>query len=335
MKGQPPSKRFVVGVDLGGTKILAAVFDERHRILSREKKGTRPELGPQGVIERAAECVNEALAAAATPHAAVAVVGVGVPGIVDARRGVVLVAPNLHWRNFPLAKLLGKRLAIPVALVNDVQAGTMAVQQFGAGRGLRDFVCMFFGTGIGGGLVLRGEVYRGAGGMGGEIGHMVVVAQSGPKCGCGNRGCLEAIASRSAIVRQVVAAMDLGRKTIVRDLCDGDTSRIRSRILAEAYRQDDKLVREIIDEACHYIGIGAANLINVLNPQAVILGGGLIEALGNRLLPRIAKAAFAHTIAASDERVNILDSGLGDDAGILGGALAARQRMVQNRTARR
>jgi len=183
--------------------------------------------------------------------------------------------------------------------------------------------------------VLRGEVYRGAGGMGGEIGHMVVVAQSGPKCGCGNRGCLEAIASRSAIVRQVVAAMDHGRKTIVRDLCDGDTSRIRSRILAEAYRQDDKLVREIIDEACHYIGIGAANLINVLNPQAVILGGGLIEALGNRLLPRIAKAAFAHTIAASDERVNILDSGLGDDAGILGGALAARQRMVQNRTARR
>ena len=324
MKARPSSKRFVVGVDLGGTKILAAVFDERHQILAREKKGTRPELGPHTVIVRAAECVNEALAAAALPHTAVSAVGVGVPGMVDARRGRVLVAPNLHWRNFPFAKLLSKQLHIPVAVVNDVQAGTMAVQHFGAGRDLQDFVCMFIGTGIGGGLVLRGQLYRGTGGMGGEIGHMVVVAQFGPKCGCGNRGCLEAVASRGAIVRRVIAAMDDGQKSIVRDLCDGDTSRIRSRILAEAYRRDDKLVREIIHDACHFIGIGAANLINVLNPQAVILGGGMIEALGNRMLPRIAKAAYAHTIAADNKRVNILDTGLGDDAGILGGALAAR-----------
>jgi glucokinase len=153
---------------------------------------------------------------------------------------------------------------------------------------------------------------------------MVVVAHDGPKCGCGNRGCLEAVASRSAIVRRIVAAMEKGRKTVVRDLCDGDTSRIRSRILAEAYREGDKLVREVIDDACEYLGIGAANLINVLNPQAVILGGGLIEALGDKLLPRIAKAARAHVMAASAERVRILDSGLGDDAGILGSAIAAR-----------
>lgn len=324
MKRRSSSKRFVVGVDLGGTKILAAVFDDQHRLLAREKKSTRAELGPQAVVDRAAECVNEALAAAALPHTAVAAVGVGVPGMIDTRRGIVLVAPNLHWRKFPFAKSLSKRLHIPVAVVNDVQAGTMAVQRFGAGRKLQDFVCMFIGTGIGGGLVMRGEQYRGAGGMGGEIGHMVVVAYLGPKCGCGNYGCLEAVASRSAIVRRIIKAMDDGQKSIIRTLCDGDTSRIRSRILAEAYRQDDKLVREIVNDASHYIGIGAANLINILNPQAVILGGGLIEALGTRMLPRITKAAFAHTIAASDERVKILDSGLGDDAGILGGALAAR-----------
>jgi glucokinase len=324
VKRRSSSKRFVVGVDLGGTKILAAVFDDQHRLLAREKKSTRAELGPQAVVDRAAECVNEALAAAALPHTAVAAVGVGVPGMIDTRRGIVLVAPNLHWRKFPFAKSLSKRLHIPVAVVNDVQAGTMAVQRFGAGRKLQDFVCMFIGTGIGGGLVMRGEQYRGAGGMGGEIGHMVVVAYLGPKCGCGNYGCLEAVASRSAIVRRIIKAMDDGQKSIIRTLCDGDTSRIRSRILAEAYRQDDKLVREIVNDASHYIGIGAANLINILNPQAVILGGGLIEALGTRMLPRITKAAFAHTIAASDERVKILDSGLGDDAGILGGALAAR-----------
>lgn len=324
MKRRAPKKPFVVGVDLGGTKILTAVFDERHRILAREKKSTRPELGAHAVVQRVAECINEALAAAAIPHTAVAGVGVGVPGMVDAGRGLVRVAPNLHWIDFPFARLLSKRVHIPVRLANDVQAGTLAVQQLGAGRRLHDFACMFIGTGIGGGIVIHGEQYRGAAGMGGEIGHMVVMPHDGPRCGCGNHGCLEAVASRSAIVRRIVKGIEGGRKSVVKDLCDGDLSRIRSRILAEAYRKHDKLVVETINDACEYIGFGAANLINVLNPQAVILGGGLIEALGHKMLPRISKAAHAHVIGASDERVRILDSGLGDEAGILGGALVAR-----------
>jgi len=317
-------KTFAVGVDLGGTKILAAVFDAQYRILAREKKSTKPDLGPEAVVSRIAECLNEALALAAVPHAAVAAVGVGIPGMVNTRTGIVRVAPNLRWQEFPFARLLKARIHIPVVVVNDVQAGTMAVQQFGAGRRLQDFVCMFIGTGIGGGIVIGGRQYRGSAGMGGEIGHMAVIAQGGPKCGCGNRGCLEAVASRGAIVRRVIEEMNNGRKSVVRDLCDGDTRRIRSRIIAEAYLEGDKLVREIVDDACHYIGIGAANLINVLNPQAVILGGGLIEALGKKMLPRIRRAAWSHVIGATDERVRILDSGLGDDAGVLGGALAAR-----------
>jgi glucokinase len=317
-------KEYIVGVDLGGTKILAAVFDGRHRLLAREKKSTRPELGARGVIVRIAECINEALAAAAIPHSAVAAVGIGVPGQIDPKTHIVRGAPNLHWHNVPLAALLSKQLRIPVAIVNDVQAGTMAVREFGAGRGLQDFVCMFIGTGIGGGIVMGGTLYRGAQGFAGEIGHMVVVAEDGPRCGCGNRGCLEAVASRSAIVRRIANAIDKGRKTVVRELCDGDMTRIRSRIIAEAYREGDELIREVINDACDYIGLGAANLINILNPQAVILGGGLIEALGDRMLPRISKAAWAHTIAPSPERVKIRDSRLGDDAGILGGALAAR-----------
>jgi glucokinase len=182
---------------------------------------------------------------------------------------------------------------------------------------------MFIGTGIGGGLVINGQLFRGMAGMAGEIGHMVVVAEDGPKCGCGNRGCLEAVASRSAIVRRITQEIEEGRKSIVNDLCDGDTSRIRSRILAEAYREGDDLTREVINDACHYIGIGAANLINILNPQAVILGGGLIEAMGARMMPRIEKAARSHVISPTDDRVRILDSGLGDDAGIIGAALAA------------
>ena len=186
---------------------------------------------------------------------------------------------------------------------------------------------MFIGTGIGGGLVLHGQLYRGAAGMGGEIGHMVALAQDGPKCGCGNHGCLEAVASRSAIVRRIVTEIEEGRKSLVTELCDGDLRRIRSRILAKAYHDGDKLVREVIHDACDHIGHGAANLINMLNPQAVILGGGVIEALGPVMLPRIRRAAWRHVIGATDERVNIVDSGLGDDAGILGSALAARQHL--------
>jgi glucokinase len=322
----PFAKQFVVGVDLGGTKILAAVYDQRHRLLAREKKNTKPELGPAGVIGRVTECVNEALAAAALPHAAVRGVGIGVPGMVEARTGLVRVAPNLHWHDVPLGRLLKNKLKIPVTVLNDVQAGTLAVHRLGSGRKLRDFVCMFIGTGIGGGLVLRGEQYRGAAGMGGEIGHMVVMPDGGPKCGCGNRGCLEAVASRSAIVRRITRAIeDDKRKSVVTDLCDGDLKRIRSRILAEAYREGDELVHEVLDEAADYIGIGAANLINILNPQAVILGGGLIEAVGVKLIRRITNSARAHVIGASADRVDIRDSGLGDDAGILGSALAVRQ----------
>lgn len=318
-------KRHVIGVDLGGTKILVAVFDERHRLLAREKKSTKPQLGAPTVVERVAECVHEALAAAAVPHTAVAAVGVGVPGLVETRSGVVRVSPNLHWQNFPFGKSLSRQLRIPVVVVNDVEAGTIAVQQLGAGRGLKHFVCMFIGTGIGGGIVLGGQQYRGAAGMGGEIGHMAVIPHDGPRCGCGNQGCLESVASRSAIVRRIVGEIEDGRKSVVKELCDGDLRRIRSRILAKAYHDGDKLVREVIHDACEYLGIGAANLINTLNPQAVILGGGVIEALGPVMLPRIRRAAWHHVIGATDERVNIVDSGLGDDAGILGGALAARR----------
>jgi len=324
MKRHARAQQYLVGVDVGGTKILAGVFDRQLRLLAREKKSTKPFLGAAGVTDRIADCINEALAAAAVPHAAVAGLGVGVPGLIDPRGQVVQVAPNLHWHNVPLAHLLSRRLQMPVALVNDVQAGAVAVQAAGTGRKFKHFVCMFIGTGIGGGLVLNGTLYRGAAGLAGEVGHMTVIPQDGPRCGCGNRGCLEAVASRSAIVRRIASEIDRGRKSVVTDLCDGDVSRIRSRIIAEAYREGDKLVRRVIDDACEYLGIGVANLVNVLNPEAVIFGGGLMEALGDRMLPRITRAAAAHVVAAGPGRVRILDSSLGDDAGILGAALTAR-----------
>lgn len=323
MKSQKP-RPYYVGVDLGGTKILAAVFDRRNRLLSREKMDTKPERGPSVVIQRVTACVNAALAAAGVRHAAVAAGGVGVPGAIRTGTGLVLVAPNLHWTNVPFGRLLERRLGFPIRVVNDVQAGTLAVQQVGAGRRLRDFVCMFIGTGIGGGLVLGGTPYRGSTGMGGELGHMVVVQEGALRCGCGNRGCLETVASRSAIVRRIVNAIEKGRKTSLRDFYDGDVRTLRSRVIAEAYQRGDKLVRKVINEACGHLGVAAANLINLLDPQAVIFGGGLIEALGDRMLPLIRRTAEKHVMCLGRKRVRVCDSGLGDDAGIIGGLLVAR-----------
>ena len=325
MKPLRRAGKHYLGVDLGGTKILAAVFDDRGKLLSREKKATKPELGLTGVLQRVEECIHEALATAALPHTAITALGIGVPGLVDTKGEIVRIAANLGWHNVPLARLLKRRLDIPVTVVNDVQAGTLAVGEYGTGRGLKSFVCMFIGTGLGGGIVLDGQLYRGSTGMAGEVGHMPVIPDGGPKCGCGHRGCLEAVASRSAIVRRIVREIEEGRESVVTQLCDDDLTRLRSRILSTAYRQGDELVREVIHEVCHYTGIGAAMLINALNPQAVILGGGVIEALGDRMLPRITRSAWSHVISASPDRIRIKDTGLGDDAGILGAALAAQR----------
>jgi glucokinase len=247
-----------------------------------------------------------------------------VPGVVDPDTGRVVVTPNMSLTGVAIGAHLEGRFHVPVAIGNDGNLGTLGETWLGSARKADSALGIWVGTGIGAGFVQKGRLWRGARESACEIGH-IVMQIGGPKCGCGNHGCLEAVASRSAIVRRIVTEIEEGRKSLVTELCDGDLRRIRSRILAKAYHDGDKLVREVIHDACDHIGHGAANLINMLNPQAVILGGGVIEALGPVMLPRIRRAAWRHVIGATDERVNIVDSGLGDDAGILGSALAARQ----------
>ncbi len=325
MAATETSKPFVVGVDLGATKILASVFDAKHRIVGQKKRNTRAEEGAKIVIERVAGCIQEALAFARISLSQVHSIGIGIPGTVDARRGFVHQAPNLKWKNIPFSKEFRRHLKAKVTLMNDVQAGTLAVQKIGAGRPFQSFGCIFIGTGIGGGLVLDNKLYRGAGGLAGEIGHTIVMAKDGPKCSCGNHGCLESLASRRTIAQRIASAAAKGRKTILQYGFSNDFSQVRSRDLAEAYRSGDKLVVEIINDACEAIGVGAANLINLLNVEAVILGGGMIEALGDKMLPRIAKSARAHALKANAQNVHIIDTGLGDMAGVLGAGLAARE----------
>ncbi len=320
--------RHVVGVDLGGTKILAAVVDAEGKILSRAKVRTQAHRQAETVIARIADAARSAVEEAGLTLRDIGAVGVAAPGVLDAQAGVVRFAPNLRWRDVPLAAALRQRLGVPVYLENDVNMGTLAEHALGAGRGARDVVGIFVGTGIGGGIIINGHLHRGRNGSAGEVGHMVIRI-GGPRCGCGRRGCLEALASRTAIVRDLREAIEGGEKSILPDLAKGDLSRVTSGVLAKAVARGDKLTISVLKRAMKSLGIGVANIVNLLGPEVIILGGGVIEALDDKWLDRVRKVAQKYAMPNAMEGVKIVRAQLGDDAVVLGAAVLARQMMVE------
>jgi glucokinase len=277
---------FVVGVDMGGTKILAGVYDASLECVGRFKMSTKAERGPVEVIERISRCVHDAVDECDLELKRVKAVGVGAPGSVDPENGRVIFAGNLGWKDVALKKELEKRLDLPVFLQNDANLCALGVHEVELEGKPRNMVGIFLGTGIGAGLIIEGKLYMGFNRTAGEVGHMVI-SVNGPKCSCGNRGCWEALSSRSAIFRQVQEAVE--------------------------------------EEAARCTGIAVANLLNILNPEVVVLGGGLMDALENEMLPVIIDSAKEHTMPGSDKGIKIIPSKLGDDAGITGGAVLARR----------
>ena len=295
--GKENKDKPVVGMDLGGTKILAGVVDPAGKILGQAKRATKPEGGAEAVVERMAKTVREAIEAAGLSEDDIAAVCSCAPGTIDAARGVVRFAPNLqNWENVPLGKLLGDSLKLPAFIENDVNLGTLGEHVLGAGQGISSVVGIFVGTGIGGGLILDGKLWGGWRGGAGEVGHTVVLAE-GPVCGCGSRGCAEALASRTAIERDIWAGIKAGRPSLIPEIMKKDSrQRLTSGALAEAYNQGDPLVREVIGRAQFYLGVLVGNLVNIIDPQMVIIGGGVTEALGDAYLDPIRPVAYQYFI---------------------------------------
>ena len=315
---------YLVGVDLGGTKILAGIFTNSLKCVGRSKMSTKAERGPESVIERIAHCVQDAVDECDLSLKQVRGIGIGAPGSIDSENGRVMFAGNLGWKDVALKKELEKQLEIPVFLHNDCNVCTLGVYEVELEAKPRNMVGVFLGTGIGGGLVIEGKLYQGFNRTAGEVGHMVLEV-NGPKCTCGNRGCWEAFASRSALFRQVQEAVKDGQKTVLTDMLGNDLKDLRSGDLRKAIKQGDKLVEHIVEEAAKYTGIAVANLINVINPEVIVLGGGLMDALENEMMPMVIEAAREHAFPGTDKGVKILPSKLGDDAGITGGAVLARR----------
>jgi glucokinase len=317
---------FTVGMDMGGTKILAAVVDAEGQILAEAKLKTGAREGPDAIIERMAEAARQAVHKAEVHWQQVRGVGVGAPGPLDPIHGIVHRAPNLPgWQEVPLGPRLSDMLGVPVFLENDVNLGTLGEHALGAGQGTRDLIGVFVGTGVGGGLILDGRLRSGYRHVAAEVGHMIVLAD-GPVCGCGKRGCLESVASRTAIDRDIRLGLAAGRESLIPKLTN-NRQRLTSGVLAKAWRKGDPLVTEVLGRAQWYLGLLTASLVNLIDPEMIVFGGGVIEALGEEFLAPIRVTARQYFIQQEDaEQVRIVAARLGDHAGVLGAAILAHRR---------
>ncbi|HLI71324.1 MAG TPA: ROK family protein [Ktedonobacteraceae bacterium] len=323
------SKTYALGIDLGGTKVLTSVVDVMTgEVIASVRKRTKAEKGQDFISKRTVELAESVLNDSQLPKdAEIVAIGVGAAGQIDRKAGVILDAPNLGVRNLDLGELLGKQFGKPVSVGNDVEVATIGELYYGSGRGYKNFVCVFVGTGIGGGIVRNGHIYTGMTGTAGEIGHVPIEA-GGRLCGCGNRGCLEAYASRTAITRAIMAEIHHGRKSVLADeaaqqLKQGETI-IRSGLLADAIKQNDALTIEIVTEAADYLGYGLGGVINFYNPECVILGGGVIEAI-DLLFERARSRALTIALSQPASHTKIMRTKLGDFSGVVGAACLAAE----------
>lgn len=321
--------RYAVGVDFGGTKVLASVVDLKKGSIAGEAK-VRTSLFDSGdaLMARIYEVVDGALEDAGLKARDVEGIGVGIAGQVDAQRGLLVGTANLSRSvvNLPMANMLEKKYGVPAALRNDVQIAAIGEARFGAGRDCDDFMCVFVGTGIGGALVREGRLIPGFSGNAGEIGHITIEAH-GRICGCGARGHLEAYASRTAITRVILGELRRGRSSVVSKLIDDldptrESAAIRSGVLKKAIKGKDPVVMESIREAGRYLGLGLASMVNFVNPQRIILGGGVIESV-DLLFKQAEFWTRQEALPKAGDEVEIVKSSLGDYSGVVGAAVIA------------
>ena len=309
---------YSIGIDLGGTKILAGVVDtEKGLVIETAKKRTK-KLEADFIVQRIIETVEKAICKAQVPVSQISSIGIGAAGQVDRKNGILLAAPNLNCFDVELKKILEEHFNIPTFVGNDVEVATLGELKFGSGVGYNNFVCIFVGTGIGSGIISDGKHLKGATGTAGEIGH-IIVDSGGRLCGCGGHGCLEAYASRSAIEKKILGSIKKGHKSIITESIK-ESGIIRSKDLSDALDAGDEIVLNCITEASEYLSSGLASVINFYNPELIILGGGLMEAI-DFFYDLTVKKTFAKALAVPAAKTKIMKTQLKDFSGIVGAAM--------------
>ena len=311
----------VLALDIGGTNFRLALADERGRILKRRSGPTRPEEGPERLLKRVKRGV-EGLLSDPDMKRMVKGVGVGAAGPLDLESGMLLHPPNLPgWHHVPLKSMLEESLDFPVWLRNDVDLGALGEHRFGAGRGFQQLIYLALGTGIGGGVILGGQLLSGTRVSAMEAGHMVV-SPGGPRCNCGREGCLEALASGTAIARRAAERLLRGEQSQLIEMVNGKAERITAELVARAANKGDRLAQQVLQEAGEWLGIGVVNLILLFDPEVVIIGGGVAGA-GDFLLEPVRQAVKRWVVPYFEREVPVVRSRLGGNSNLMGAVALA------------
>ena len=313
------AESYNICLDIGGTKVLGAIFDENEKVVYRLKKKTKSGGDSSENIEQVIiSVVEEMIAESGIKKNKIHAIAAGAPGVINQDKGIVLFSPNLPWRDYDIQTPIEKRFGVPFHIGNDVNVGVLGEYKYGAVKGYKNIVGFFVGTGMGGGLILNGKLFTGNEFKAAEYGHMVLDPE-GPLCNCGQRGCLEAFSSKqgmSAYIRQQVSR---GRKSMMADALDG--AAFKSKALKKALEAGDTVSIEAVDRACHWLAVATGNMINTISPDAVVYGGGVIEAVGDLFLEKIIAEVDRYCMPSIRSTVILKKAALGDDS-VLYGALS-------------
>ena len=306
------SARLIVGVDVGGSKINSILTDPKGNIKAKDLRDTRAKRGPDAVIERIIESIRQ-VASGNTVEG----IGVGAAGACDTVNGIITSSPNLpQWVNIPLRDVIQRQFDCPVYLQNDATLAALGEHRFGGGKGVDHMIYVGVGTGIGGGIIIGGQLYSGASGSAGEFGHMTIDV-NGPSCPCGNTGCWETLASGTALAREAVERIQEGQKTNILKFAEGKMERVSARKVHLAAQKGDRLANELIAQTGYYLGVGLVNLVNIFNPQLILIGGGLSR-MGKLLTGPASQVIQEHAFELPARAVRIEIAQLGVDAEALG-----------------
>ncbi len=316
-------KRYTIGIDLGGTNTKLALVNDEGRIVARRLISTGEYPAKKAFIEAISDCVKEILRSKRLAPKAVRGIGIGTPGLVDSRKGIVYSLTNIPgWHRVSLKKLLERSTRLPVFVDNDVNLMALGELKFGAGRRAKNIVCLTLGTGVGGGIIIGGRLYRGATLSAGEIGH-IPINENGPCCNCGGRGCLERYVGNKYIVALAARKIRQGKKTIVTKLVNNDLSKVTPFILSKAAGRGDELAISIWQETGKHLGVALAGVVNLLNPEVIVIGGGVANA-GKVLFDALRKTVRERAMEIPAKAVKIVRAKLGQDAGIMGAVVLVK-----------
>lgn len=310
-----------IGIDVGGTNVKIALVDEKGKIIYSNSVPTYAKMGYEYTVNNIKQAIRDLMKETNTTEKNIEGIGFDFPGQVDCKTGVVKLAPNIPgWVNVPIAQMIEEEFHIPTKIDNDVRCAALGELKFGAGKGCENFVCITVGTGIGSGLVINGKVVRGASNAAGEIGHIKLQMQGGPICGCGDTGCLEAFASGPSIVAMAQEYIKGGKSTKFREMAAAEGGEITPYMVAKAAEEGDPVAKRIFEIVGEYIGIGLTSVINLLNPEKVIIGGGVAEA-GDLLFDPIRRTIKERAMVVAGEAVEIVPAQLGNSAGVIGASM--------------